>query len=634
MIIGTAGHIDHGKTTLVKALSGVDTDRLPEEKERRISIQLGYAFLDAPDGERLAFVDVPGHEKLVHTMISGASGMDFALLLIAADDGVMPQTREHLAVLSMLGITRGAIVITKTDQVTPDRVQSVRQAARQLTAGSAWSAAPLFAVSAIQGTGVDVLRLFLFEQAQQNRSKLLQNSAQAARLAIDRAFSLPGAGTVVTGSLHAGCIRTGDELALAPASNKASWRVRSLHAQDQQVQEAFAGQRCAVALVGLPLEQVQRGQWLVHPDIALSTQRMDVQLQLWHEEEQALRSGRPVQIHIGASQVPGTVAILDAATLLPGQNALAQLVLHAPTAAWHGERIILRDPAARRTLAGGIVLDPQAPSRYRRTAARLKLLKTQQIPATSKRLYQLVEQAENGLDLQAFACHQGLLHWPEQAISHDALRQVHHVLSASACLHLSQKTLASLETFHRQHPDELGPDANRLRRLAAPRLNPFLWQALLQQLAHTGRIIQQGACVHLPSHGIELSATEQRIAQRVAPIIAEARFQGAWMRDLARATGETEVLMRTTLARLGRSGQLHQVVRDLYYDDASMHELARLVRQLARQHDGDIKAADFRDATHLGRKRAIQILEHFDRLGLTRRVGDIHRLRDDNMLFT
>ncbi|HSC01040.1 MAG TPA: selenocysteine-specific translation elongation factor, partial [Burkholderiaceae bacterium] len=355
MIVGTAGHIDHGKTTLVRALTGVDTDRLPEEKRRGISIELGYAFLDAPprDGrsERIGFIDVPGHERLVHTMLAGATGIDLALLLVAADDGVMPQTREHLAVLSLLGVARGAVVITKADRADARQLDAVRRDVAALVADTPLRATPVFVLSATNGDGVEALRSWLFGQTL--RAGVAHDGALGFRLAIDRAFTLDGVGTVVTGTVHAGAVQVDDELELVPAREATRVRVRSLHAQNRAVDRALAGQRCAVALAGVAKEAIARGQWLTAPSIALASDRIDVQLTLWHGETHALRSGTPVHVHLGASDTPGTVAILDGADPLPpGASACVQLVLQRPIGAWHGDRVVLRDASASRTLAG------------------------------------------------------------------------------------------------------------------------------------------------------------------------------------------------------------------------------------------------------------------------------------------
>ncbi len=638
MIVGTAGHIDHGKSTLVRALTGVDTDRLPEEKKRGISIELGYAYLDTPDGGRIGFIDVPGHERLVHTMVAGASGIDFALLLVAADDGPMPQTLEHLAVLSLLGVSRGAVAITKADRATPERVQAVHAEITALLQGTTLQDAPVLAVSAASGAHIDALRQLLFDAAAEDRTGSgTDEDAQAFRLAVDRGFTLEGTGTVVTGTIHAGRVSVGDELLLLPAGptpGQLRVRVRSLHAQNQAVSAAHAGQRCAVALAGVPRDAVARGQWLCAPQAAVTSDRIDARLTLWRGEARALRSGTPVQVHLGAASMTGTVAVLAPDSLAPGTSGLVQLVLRQPVGAWHGERVLLRDASASRTLAGGVVLDPFAPTRYRRTPQRLAELDALAKGSASERLAGLLMVAPHGVDLQRFAAAQGLRAGAAALdIEPSALVRDAQALGAAQIEGFAIATLAALQRFHEQHPDELGPDAARLRRLAAPRLPPSLWLGLLERLEHEQRLLRRAACVHLPEHGAQLSASEQRIAQKVAPALAQAGFEGAWARDLARDGQEPEPLMRTTLARLARRGELHQVVKDLYYPPATMTRLAAIAREVASAHDGVVLAARFRDATGLGRKRAIQILEYFDRVGLTRRIGDEHRLRLDSALF-
>ncbi|OJU91863.1 MAG: selenocysteine-specific translation elongation factor [Burkholderiales bacterium 66-5] len=636
MIVGTAGHIDHGKTTLVRALTGVDTDRLPEEKKRGISIELGYAYLDVPGGGRMGFIDVPGHERLVHTMVAGASGIAFALLLVAADDGVMPQTREHLAVLSLLGIARGAVVITKADRADAQRMAQVRSEVAQLIAGTSLAQAPVVAVSAQTGAGVEALRTLLFEAASADAASAATGfESLGLRLAIDRAFTLAGTGTVVTGTIHAGRVRVGDELALVPAATgtPATLRVRSLHAQNQAVDSAHAGQRCAVALAGLARDGVARGQWLVAPGTAVATQRLDMRLTLWPGEAQALRSGAHVLAHIGAAQVSATVALLDTDLLAPGASALAQLVLQVPVGAWQGERVLLRDSAASRTLAGGKVIDPFAPTRYRRTPQRLAALAALQQPTPAARLSALLAVAPCGVDLARFAAAQGWRELPPDYVPNMALRQTGQALGATQTEVIGDAALQALQAFHARQPDEPGPDSARLRRLAAPRLPAALWQALLARLAADGKVVLQGAVVHLPAHGAQLSETETRIAQKIAPLLAGAGFEGSWARDMARHAQEPEPLVRTTLARLARRGELHQIVKDLYYPPAAMQQLARIARAVGAAHGGVALAADFRDATGLGRKRAIQILEYFDRIGFTRRVGDQHKLRAECTLF-
>jgi len=399
VIIGTAGHIDHGKTTLVRALTGVDTDRLPEERQRGVSIELGYAFLDDLKGGRIGFIDVPGHERLVHTMLSGATGIDHALLLVAADDGVMPQTREHLAVLSLLGLASGAVAVTKIDRAESVRVQEVVDQTRALLQGTPLHEAPVLTLSAQTGQGVEELRQRLLELAAAHVRR--RDDVLGFRLAVDRSFTIKGVGTVVTGTVHAGCVKVGQELCLLPGGK--TLRVRSVHAQNAQAEQAVLGQRCALALAGVDKDEVPRGAWLCDPAVALQTERLDVVLTVWREEAKSLRPGQAVHVHLGAEQVTGSLALLDAESVAPGSSALCQLVLHRPIGAWYGDRVVLRDAAGSRTLAGGTVLDPAAPARYRRTPARLTLLEGLRSGDARARWQVALQHADHGLDATGFA---------------------------------------------------------------------------------------------------------------------------------------------------------------------------------------------------------------------------------------
>ncbi|MBL8362945.1 MAG: selenocysteine-specific translation elongation factor [Rubrivivax sp.] len=633
MIVGTAGHIDHGKTTLVKALTGTDTDRLPEEKARGISIELGYAFTDDGQGGRIGFVDVPGHERLVHTMLAGATGIDVALLLVAADDGPMPQTHEHLAVLSLLGLQRGAVVVTKADRVDGARLDAVSAEAHALLDGTPLAGAPVHAVSATTGRGVDTLRTWLRDQA---RTTARAADDRAFRIAIDRAFTLDGVGTVATGTVHAGRVAVGDELRIVPGERLV--RVRSVHAQGRAAAAAGAGERCALGLAGVARDELQRGQWIVDPAVALETARLDVRLQLWHAEAKPLRSGTPVHVHVGSASTMGTVAVLRseaADQLAPGEQGLVQLVLRVPVGAWHGDRVVLRDASGTRTLAGGTALDPHAPTRYRRTTERLAELDALALADPAARAAARLARAPLGVDWSRYAAAQGRGPAAAGTVAGPAAGAISggdFLLARAHADAVRDAMLAALTAYHERLPDEAGPDAARLRRLAAPRLPEPLYRALLAELQAQGAVAVRGAFVHRPEHAVRLSATEERIAQKVAPRLAESGYEGAWARDLARDSGESEALLRTTLARLAQRGELHQVVKDLYYPQATMATLAGLARRLARE-EGMVTAARFRDETKLGRKRAIQILEYFDRVGLTRRVGDEHRVRSDATVF-
>ncbi|MEZ2296876.1 selenocysteine-specific translation elongation factor [Variovorax sp. RCC_210] len=631
MIIGTAGHIDHGKTTLVRALTGVDTDRLPEEKRRGISIELGYAYLHAPDGVSLGFVDVPGHERLLHTMLAGATGIDHALLVVAADDGVMPQTREHLAVVSLLGVREATVAITKIDRIDAGlrdrRLAEVRADVAALLAPTALSQTPMLAVSATMGEGIEALRERLLDVARGERT---HEDALAFRLAVDRSFTLSGVGTVVTGTVFSGSARIGDELRVVPGERTV--RVRGIHAQNQQAEAAHAGQRCALALAGVAKDEMHRGDWVCAREVALSSDRIDVLLTLWPGEARPLRSGTAVHAHLGASDVMASVALLDRDALAPGETAPAQLVLREAVGAWHGDRGVLRDASATRTVAGVRVLDPFAPVRYRRTPERLRTLAAWAVDDGAARVAALLHSAPLGIDAERLAralslANEAALQWPDDAvrIADTAIAQTH--LDA-----LQAQVVDRLADFHRGSPDEVGPDARRLKRLAAPRTGDALWRHAIDTLLARGALVRSGTWLHLPDHAARLNEAEQKLAQKLLPRLADGGFDPPWVRDLAKDCAASEQMVRQTLAGLARRGEAFQVVKDLYYPLATVERLAAIARDALAGPEG-LQAASFRDATGLGRKRAIQLLEFFDRVGLTRRVKDTHLLRPDTSLF-
>lgn len=631
MIIGTAGHIDHGKTTLVRALTGVDTDRLPEEKRRGISIELGYAYLHPPGGVSLGFVDVPGHERLLHTMLAGATGIDHALLVVAADDGVMPQTREHLAVVALLGVQEATVAITKIDRIDAAtraaRLAEVQADIAALLEPTPLAHSPMLAVSATTGDGIDALRERLLDAARREHA---HEDGLAFRLAVDRAFTLSGVGTVVTGTVFSGSVRIGDELGVVPSGHTV--RVRGIHAQNQKAESAHAGQRCALALAGVTKDQMHRGDWACAPAIALTTDRIDVRLTLWPDEQKPMRSGTTVHAHLGASDVMASLALLDRDALAPGETALAQLVLKDGVGAWHGDRGVLRDASATRTVAGVRVLDPFAPVRYRRTPERLRTLAAWCIDDRPSRVAALLHNAPLGLDTARLARALSLANDAALPLPGDAVRVAHTAIAQSHLEALEAQITARLAEFHRAAPDEVGPDARRLKRLAGPRTDDALWRHALDALAARGALVRSGTWLHLPDHAARLDEAEHKLAQKLLPRLADGGFDPPWVRDLAKDCAASEPMVRQTLASLARRGEAFQVVKDLYYPLATVERLAAIARDCLDGPEG-LQASSFRDATGLGRKRAIQLLEFFDRVGLTRRVKDAHLLRPDTSLF-
>jgi selenocysteine-specific elongation factor len=628
VIIGTAGHIDHGKTTLVRALTGVDTDRLPQEKARGISIELGYAYLPLPNGEVLGFIDVPGHERLVHTMLAGACGIDFALLVVAADDGVMPQTREHLAILGMLGISRGAIALTKVDQVDGARLQAAHAELEALLAATGLRDAPRFALDATDAEhpGTRALRQHLQTVAEHTAPRA---DAGLFRLAVDRVFTLAGHGTVATGTVFSGRVRAGDTVMLMPAQRPA--RVRSVHAQQRAVEVGRAGERCALNLAGVEKRALARWDWLADPRALAPTLRLDARLALLADCGGPLRAWSPVHLHLATVHRVAHLVPLEADQLSPGIPARVQLVFAAPVCAAPGDRFIVRDAQGRRTIGGGCVLDASAPERRRRSPERLALLAALERMVAGDGIAPLLEQAPFGLKFTDLMRLTGRpresLRLPTTATTVDAGAESFAIL-ASRWQSLRSAVLSALRGFHEQVPDEPGPDAARLRRISFPEMPMALWRALLAELTAEGLLHANGAWLHLPDHRATLSAEDQALAGRLQPLIAAGGFDPPWVRELAAAVRESEARVREVLRKQLTQGSVYQVVRDLFYDRERVAELARIVQACSLEHGG-VGAARFRDAVGLGRKRAIQILEFFDRVGYTRRVRDAHVLRTE-----
>ena len=633
MIIGTAGHIDHGKTTLVRALTGVDTDRLKEEKARGISIELGYAYVpvEGASGEAddvLGFVDVPGHERFVHTMVAGAGGIDFALLVIAADDGVMPQTREHLAILDLLGVARGAVALTKIDRVETSRVREVEAQIAVLLASSALRGAPIFSLDATADAdaGVAALRAHLHAVA---RDFARRSDEGWFRLAIDRVFTLAGHGTVITGTVHAGRVHVGDTLALMPKGKSA--RVRNIHAQNRAAEDGHAGQRCAINLAGIDKSAIARGDWLADAQAFAPTTHIDVRLRLLAGAT-PLRNGAPLHIHFGTAHQVAQVVLLDADRLNAGGSARAQLVFNAPACATPGDRLILRDAQAAHTLGGGVVLDPYAPERKRRSAARLAWLDAIERMLAGEGIAPLLDHAPYGIAIDDLArlCGRAAAHLllPDSARRIDTANGT-VILSAEHWQAVRDRALAILQAFHASEPDEPGIDSARLRRMVAPTLTDVLWRALVEELVHERKLARSGAWLHHPEHRVVLSEKESTLLRTLMPLIVAGRFDPPWVRELSTTVNAAEEAVRSTLRKAAAHGELYQVVHDLFYARENVDELTSTLSRLV-QRNGAVEAGQFRDATGLGRKRAVQILEFFDRIGYTRRVRNTHVLRADS----
>jgi selenocysteine-specific elongation factor len=626
VIVATAGHVDHGKTLLVRALTGVDTDRLPEEKARGLSIELGYAFHDLGDGEIVGFIDVPGHERFVRTMVAGVAGTDCVLFVVAADDGPMPQTAEHLAILDLLGVSRGLVVLSKCDRVDAARIAEVTSAIRALLAGTTLADCAILPVSALSGEGMPALREALLAE----KARVAPRAADGNfRLAVDRSFVLKGAGRVVTGTVFSGRVAVGDSVWVAPDGGEL--RVRAIHAQNASADHAQAGRRCALNLVGEGLREreIARGEWIVARPAHFGSRRLDALLRVLPGEAAALRPRAPVHVHVGAAETTGRVLPLDGLPLPPGAEALVQLQLDAPLHAVFGDRVILRDASARRTLGGGRIVNPLPEERRHARGERLRVAQALCLPEATAALTALLALDGDGIDLERFAAGRNL-----SPAAGGALRaradlvcygpQAAPLAVAAARWQACETALLdTLARCHAEAPELRGVTRAEFRAAAALDRGPALFDALIEALVARGAIAREEGFHRLPGHVPVRNPADERMWQRLRPLVEVDDRRVPVVSELAAALGVTPPLLEAFLLKFVRQGLLVRVSAKRHFTPAMIERQRAIARELAAgMPGGRFTAADFRDRSGLGRNAVIELLEYFDRTGLTRREGD------------
>ena len=629
MILATAGHIDHGKTALVRALTGVDADRLPEEKRRGLTIDLGFAYTTLPDGTELGFVDVPGHERFLPNMLAGVLSIDRALLIVAADDGPRPQTLEHLDILELIGIAEVTGIVTKVDRVDAARSEAVAAELTALLAAAGYAGAPILAVSSRTGDGIPELAAHLAERAAAaDRARAARTPDGGFRVPIDRVFSLPGIGLVATGTAASGSVAPGDRLLLSPRGIEV--RVRGVHAHNRPVERAAAGDRCALNIAGSFPEggEPGRGDWLLAPDLHAPTGRIDVALKVSRAAPVPFRSGLPVHIHLGTEDRVGRAAILGRNLLSPGEEGMVQLDLDRPIGALWGDRVVLRDHGALHTLAGGRVIDPFPPRRGRARPERLAALAALREPDAGSALEELLH-LEGVVALAPFALARNL-----------TLKQVDALAAAGGFVRCGDArtphaaTQARLDTLgirlaehlgemHRAEPDALGPPRSvLLRRLRGEAPEPALDAALLAAIG-AGAIMRDGAVLRLPAHQPRLARDDERLWRQIEPLLAVENLRPPRVRELAEALGLDPEPAARLMKRLERFGRVAAVAPNRYFLPETVARLGEIARELAEADaDGTFAPGAFNDRARVGRNLTIEILEYLDRIGVTRRVGD------------
>ncbi|MEI7711473.1 MAG: selenocysteine-specific translation elongation factor [Rhodospirillales bacterium] len=606
MIVALAGHVDHGKTALVRALTGIDPDRLPDEKARGMTIDLGFAHSVLPGGETVGFVDVPGHERFLTNMLAGVLSIDSVLLVVAADDGPMPQTHEHLAVLALTGITDVAVAITKIDRVDAPRVAEVAAEVRAVLARAGYADPEVVPVSAIVGTGMATLRAWIAAKA----ATWQRRSAEGGfRLAIDRGFLVPGTGLVVTGTVASGSVALGDRLLLSPLRLAA--RVRGIQVHHATAETASAGDRCALAIAGTRIEKatVRRGDWLVAPALHVPTMRLDVEVRVL--EGRTLKHASSVHVHIGSASIRARV-------LTAGDN-FAHLTLQRETGALFGDRVILRDDTTGRVVAGGRVIDPFPPTRR---VAREQRTAALQAMASADPLNGLLR--TNGwVDLARFAVARNLTTTADLSGGIRIGRPAHPILISDVTNDsLGQDLLNTLKGWHNKHPDLPGPGKALL--LSSLRAWPAeIAEAVLLDRLARGDIQQRDAVYHLPGHQARLTVADAAAWKRIEPAIAADPLRPPRVREIAELMAIAPESAEALLVRLERFGLLLRVAANRFYSKSGIIALSDIASVLTiESEEGTFNAAAFNKRSGIGRNLTIQVLEYMDKIGVSYRSGE------------
>ena len=635
VIMGTAGHIDHGKTTLIKALTGIDCDRLAEEKKRGITIELGFAFMDLPGGARLGVIDVPGHERFVKNMVAGAAGIDFVTLVIAADEGVMPQTREHLDICTLLGVTTGVVALTKCDMVDADWLAMVTDDVRGVLAGTFLADAPLFPVSSHTGAGLPELRTALSELvaafAPKRRSDL-------ARLPIDRVFTLRGHGTVVTGTLIAGSFKIGDDVRLFPTDKRS--KIRGLQSHGQSVEVSPAGMRTAVNLTALEVEDIARGEVLALPGTLFPDTAWEAELVCLASSPRGIKHRTEVHLHHGTREILARVHLLDRDKLEPGETAVCQLRFPEPMAGVHGDRLVIRSGAPLRTMAGGRVLSPLARKLKRHTEATAAVL-AELAAAAGPALValQLRRAGVEGLgfarlmtltDLESKALDKALATLCDKggaALVDREGKEGRHYVHGDTVAELAAALVAAVAAFHKREPLKLGVSRSELASTWGKALSPKLFHFMVERLLRAGKLATETDVIRLPDHKVSLASDQAKLRGILLAAYQQGGLTPPNIKDILEPLDLTFKEAQPVYKVLQDEGLIVKAQENMYFCAAAIKALIEKVQAYYAAGATDMGPAEFRELTGLSRKFLIALLEYLDKDKITVRVGDKRQLR-------
>ncbi len=631
IVLGTAGHIDHGKTALIKALTGIDTDRLKEEKERGITIELGFAFLVLPSGLRIGIVDVPGHEKFVKHMVAGAWGIDLVALVVAADEGIMPQTREHLDICRLLGVKKGLVVVSKIDLADPELVQLIAEEVGELVAGTFLEGALVVNVSALTGEGIPQLLTILDKLANEIQGR---TSEGLFRLPIDRVFTMRGFGTVVTGTLVSGSVSVGDTVQIIPSVREG--KVRGIQVHNEIVQTARAGQRTAINLQGIGKSHINRGDVLIHPHTITPTYMVDVYLEHLPNSPRPLRNRRKQRFHIGTSSTLSTIILLDREELAPGESGFVQLRFEKPVVAFPQDRFVIRGSSAIQTLGGGVVIDSH-PDKHKRLArdvlAGLAILRdgdeeqvlTHHLASSGVRgmaLKELRERVNIPPDRLSKLLGGLMVKGEIVAIDGDNGKFLHHL----GYEQLKKEALSYILEFHEKYPLRPGPSKEEVKSKLPKTVEAKLFQHILKELVDLKEVLVEKDKLRLSTHRVSLRDDQERLKNKVERLFAQAGLQSPSIKELASKLSTDESEVRNVVRLLVEEGVMIRAKEDLYFHAEAVEKLKAELIQFLRAHH-EITTAEFKELTSVSRKYAIPLIEYFDNSKVTIRVGEKRLLR-------
>ena len=634
VILGTAGHIDHGKTSLIRALTGIDTDRLKEEKLRGITIELGFAYADLPGGERLGIVDVPGHERFVRHMVAGATGIDMVALVIAADEGVMPQTREHMEICQLLRVRKGLVVLTKIDLVDdPEWLEMVKEDVSEFLKGTFLEGAQIIPVSAATGEGIEELKGALMQLVAETEPR---SSDGPFRLSVDRVFSMRGFGTVVTGTSISGKLHIGDSVVVYPSGHKT--KVRGMQVHNQEVQEVLPGQRTAINLQSTERALIQRGDVVAAPGALVTSHMADVHLEMLSSAPRTLKNRAKIRFHTGTSEHLATLVLLDREGLEPGQSAFAQVRLDQPVALLRGDRFVLRSYSPVQTIGGGTVLHP-APHKHKgreklEAARELQTLLVGDEPSiilwhVKDATYAGVTEEELRIrsnvppkmlekTLQQFVSQKKVLIYDK-----DNRRLIH----PETLEDLKRAVLEALESYHKRFPLKTGMLKEELAAQLPKMVDTKLYNYVLRQLTAEELIVQEMEWVRLLSHKVDLTKDEEIIREKIEKAYCESGLQPPFFREVASTLPGIPRQHQDVLEWMFSQGILVKVKEDLYFHAEALEDLKRKLVSFLKEHE-EISTPQFKEMTQASRKYTIPLLEYLDTQRITIRIGDMRRLRE------